>query len=80
MSTLSLRLPDSVHEQIKILAKKDGISINQFAASAIAEKMAAYLTEDYLKRRAAAGDEAAFVAALSKVPSVEPSAEDKLPE
>ena len=45
MSTLSLRLPDSVHEQIKLLAKKDGISINQFAASAIAEKMAAYLTE-----------------------------------
>lgn len=80
MSTLSLRLPDSVHEQIKILAKKDGISINQFAASAIAEKMAAYLTEEYLKKRAAAGNEPTFMAAMSKVPAVDPSPEDKLPE
>ncbi len=79
MSTLSLRLPDSVHEQIKLLAKKDGISINQFAASAIAEKMAAYLTEEYLKKRAAAGNEAAFLAAMAKVPDDETIAEDKLP-
>lgn len=79
MSTLSLRLPDSVHEQIKQLAKKDGISINQFAASAIAEKMAAYLTEEYLQKRAAAGSEAAFLTALEKVPDVDPAEEDKLP-
>ncbi len=80
MSTLSLRLPDSVHEQIKILAKKDGISINQFAASAIAEKMAAYLTEEYLKKRAEKGNEAAFLATMAKVPSVQPAAEDELPK
>lgn len=80
MSTLSLRLPDSVHEQIKILAKKDGISINQFAASAIAEKMAAYLTEEYLKKRAEKGNEAAFLAVMAKVPAIEPEPEDKLPE
>lgn len=79
MSTLSLRLPDSVHEQIKLLAKKDGISINQFAASAIAEKMAAYLTEEYLKKRAANGSEQAFVTAMAKVPDVEMEPEDKLP-
>ncbi len=80
MSTLSLRLPDSVHEQIKILAKKDGISINQFAASAIAEKMAAYLTEEYLKKRAEKGNEAAFLSVMAKVPTIEPAPEDKLPE
>jgi hypothetical protein len=79
MSTLSLRLPDSVHEQIKLLAKKDGISINQFAASAIAEKMAAYLTEEYLKKRAANGSEQAFLTAMAKVPDIETVNEDKLP-
>lgn len=42
MSTLSLRLPDSLHEQIKALAKKDGISINQFISSAVAEKCQHY--------------------------------------
>lgn len=78
MSTLSLRLPDSVHEQIKILAKQDGISINQFAASAVAEKMAAYLTERYLNERAAAGNKAAFLGAMDKVPAIPPSEEDTL--
>lgn len=78
MSTLSLRLPDSVHEQVKILAKQDGISINQFAASAVAEKMAAYLTERYLNERAAGGNQTAFLAAMNKVPDAAPTADDTL--
>ena len=45
MSTLSIRIPNSLHEQIRLLAKQEGISINQFLASAAAEKMAALLAE-----------------------------------
>jgi predicted transcriptional regulator len=78
MSTLSLRLPDSLHEQVKALAKKDGISINQFAASAIAEKMAAFLTEEYLNKRAAEGNQTSFMSAMSKVPDIAPIEEDTL--
>ena len=52
MSTLSIRLPNSLHEQIRQLAKQEGISINQFIASATAEKMTALLTEEYLNKRA----------------------------
>ena len=40
MSALTIRLPNSVHESIKALARMDGISVNQFIASAAAEKMA----------------------------------------
>jgi uncharacterized protein (DUF1778 family) len=78
MSTLSLRLPDSLHEEIKLLAKKEGVSINQFVSSAVAEKMSALLTESYLKERAKKGNEKAFLEAMSKIPDVEPSEEDKL--
>jgi hypothetical protein len=78
MSTLSLRLPESLHEQVKILSKKDGISINQFIASAVAEKMAALITEDYLQARAAQADEQAFFAALNKVPAVAADEQDRL--
>ena len=52
MSKLSLCLPDSLHEQVKVLARQDGISINQFIASAVAEKMAAPVTEEHLRERA----------------------------
>ena len=52
MSTLSLRLPESIYKRVKEFAKKDGISINQFISSAVSEKISAFATEDYLELRA----------------------------
>ena len=46
MSTLSLRLPNSLHDRIRKLAEAEGVSINQFIATAAAEKMAALDTDD----------------------------------
>ncbi len=77
MSTLSLRLPDSLHQQVKLLAKKDGISINQFVSSAVAEKMTALLTEEYLHIRQQKGDRQAFLRVMDKVADVAPEAYDK---
>ena len=78
MTTLSLRLPDSLHEEIKSLAKKEGISINQFISSAVAEKMSAILTEKYLEQRAKKGNKESFHTAMGKVPDAEPEEEDRL--
>jgi len=78
MSTLSLRLPDSLHEEIKSLARREGISINQFISSAVAEKMSALLTESYLKQRAERGNESLFLSAMANVPDVEPEEKDRL--
>ncbi|MDE0155782.1 MAG: toxin-antitoxin system HicB family antitoxin [Gammaproteobacteria bacterium] len=78
MSTLSLRLPDSLHEQVKALARQDGISINQFISSAVAEKMSALMTEEYLSARAKAGNEGDFFNALSRVPATDPFEQDVL--
>mgnify|MGYP006308709139 CR=1 FL=1 len=78
MSTLSIRLPNSLHEKIRQLAKEEGISINQFIASAAAEKMASLLTESYLKERASRADREKFKSVLDKVPDVDPEAFDRL--
>ena len=78
MSTSSLRLPDSLHEEIKSFAQKEGISINQFISSAAAEKMSALLTEKYLAKRARKGDESAFMHTMEKIPDVEPDDFDKI--
>ncbi|WP_428357551.1 toxin-antitoxin system HicB family antitoxin [Methyloprofundus sp.] len=79
MSTLSLRLPNSLHNEVKSLAKKEGISINQFISSAIAEKMSSLLTEEYLLGRSQKGSRSSsFLNAMSKVPDVEPETYDKL--
>ncbi len=78
MSTLSLRLPDSIHERVKDFAHKEGISINQFIASAVNEKISAFATKDYLERRAGSADINKFEKALSQIPDVEPEEYDKL--
>ena len=78
MSTLSLRLPDSLHEEIKSLAKEEGISINQFISSAVAEKMSALLTEKKKKKKAKRGSKKSFLEAMGKVSGSEPADEDKL--
>ena len=78
MSVLSLRLPDSLHRQVRELAARDGISINQFVATAVAEKMSALMTEEYLRERALRGTRARYDAALAQVPDVEPDEADRL--
>jgi hypothetical protein len=80
MSTLSLRLPDSLHRQLKELAQRDGVSINQFVATAVAEKMSALTTADYLEERAKRGDQERFRNVLSKIPDVDPDERDIMPQ
>jgi len=78
MSTLSLRLPNSLHKQARKLAREEGISINQLVTTALAEKMSALMTVDYLEERAARGSRERFEAVLAKVPAREPEDHDRL--
>ena len=77
MTTLSLRLPDSYHTMVKEITTKDNISINQFIISAVAEKISALETQNYLEERAERGSRDKFMAILSKAPDVEPADYDR---
>ena len=78
MSTLSLRLPESLHRQLGEVAEQEGVSINQLINSAVGEKMSALWTEQYLSARAKRGSRKRFAAVLAKVPNREPSTSDRL--
>ena len=78
MSMLSLRLPESLHRKVRELAAKESISINQFVTTAVAEKMSALLTEEYLGERARRANPAAFDRILARVPDVAPIPGDEL--
>jgi len=78
MSTVSLRLPSSLHRGVKELARREGVSMNQIIATAVAEKLSALMTEDYLAERGRRGSRERFEAALRKVPDVEPDETDRL--
>jgi hypothetical protein len=64
---------------LKEISGREGVSINQFVASAAGEKVAAILTADYLQERAAIGKRSAFDAVLRRVPDVAPDLGDELP-
>jgi predicted transcriptional regulator len=78
MSSISLRLSESLHKKIRELAKKEGISINQLINSALAEKVSALMTVEYLKERAKRGSRIRFDRALSKVKDIKPREEDRI--
>ena len=77
MSAINLRLPDSLHQRVRTLSKTDHTSINQFVTTAVAEKISALDTEDYLKMRASRASRKKFETALKKVPDVEPDEQDR---
>ena len=72
-----IAIPDSLLNQVRKLTEKEGISIQQFIASATAEKASAWLTVEYLKERGRRGSREEFERILAKVPDVEPADEDK---
>lgn len=69
MSTLSLRIPDSLHRTLKSAAEQDGVSINQFVSLAVAEKIAALQTFNLIAEKAAKGSREDFFKAMSMVPA-----------
>jgi len=78
MNAMSLRLPRSMHEQVRAAANREGISINQYIMLAVAEKLVVQDTLDYLDRRARRGSKEKLLAVLAKAPDVVPDEEDRL--
>jgi predicted transcriptional regulator len=78
MTSVSVKIPDSVAKQAREMAEKEEITLDQLVSSAVAEKVAAWKTVGYLESRAARGSREKFEAALSKVPQVEPDEHDRL--
>jgi post-segregation antitoxin (ccd killing protein) len=59
-STYPLRLPTSVKAEVVRRAKADGTSVNQFVATAVAEKLAAMNTAAFFAERRDRADFDAF--------------------
>ncbi len=60
ITTYPLRLPRSVKAAIEKLAKEEGVSINQFVATAVAEKLSAMNTATFFAERKNRADLDAF--------------------
>jgi hypothetical protein len=77
--TYPLRLPRSLKEAVERLSKEDRTSINQFVATAVAEKVSALQTAKYFADRRARADFAAFDRIMRRRTGVPPRQGDELP-
>lgn len=66
MTRLTLNLPASIHRHVDEMAQREGVSVQQFIASAIAEKIYAIATEGYLQERAIRAQRDDFRAILNQ--------------
>lgn len=78
MSTLNVNIPESLHRRAQLLAQDDGVPLDQFIATALAEKVAVLDADSYIRERAARGSREKFDRVLGKVPDVEPEEHDRL--
>ena len=75
---LSVRLPDSIRRRVEALAEREGISVEQFIASATGEKLAVWVSLDYLRQEAALGRREDLERYLAAVPDTEPEESDRV--
>ena len=74
-----LKMPLSVKAAAARLAKADGVSLNQFIAAAVAEKVGAIETADeFLRLRAAKAKPGDLMRFLRNTPKIKPADSDKL--
>ena len=59
-AVIQLRLPRSIKGGVERWAKRDGISMNQLIATAVAEKLSSLETSEFFEERAKRADYARF--------------------
>ena len=78
--TYLLRLPQSLKDSVEQLSRRDGTSINQFVAMAVAEKVSALQTARYFEDRKAQADFKAFDKIMRRRLGKPPREGDEIPE
>jgi hypothetical protein len=76
-STYPLRLPRSVKSAVEKLAREEGISMNQFVATAVAEKLAVMSSAHYFAERKGRADLKAFRRLLTRKGGEAPRSDDE---
>jgi post-segregation antitoxin (ccd killing protein) len=77
-SIYPLRLPRSIKAEVERRAKAEGVSVNQFVATAVAEKLAAMSTAEFFAERRARADFAAFDRLMRRKRGAPPEPDDAL--
>src|SRR5258708_35725718 len=79
MSNYPLNLPESLKQEAQRRAKLDGVSLNQWIAAAVAEKIGAVNAAEYFRERGAGGTSKRLLGFLRAAPDRIPDPGDEGP-
>lgn len=80
VASYALRLPASIKAEAERIAKEDGTSLNQFVATAVAEKISALRTASYFEPFKARADLQAFDRIMARNSGEAARGDDELPD
>ena len=78
--TYPLRLPRSLKDAVERISKEEGTSINQFVATAVAEKLSALQTAEFFADRKARADFKVFAKLMKRRGGKPPRIGDEMPD
>ena len=78
MTRIETQIPESLYNQVKLLAERESITVDHLVAIALAAQVSAWLTKDYIAERARRGSWDEALKVLAQVPGAEPAEHDTL--
>jgi hypothetical protein len=78
MSTLSISIPESVRSRIEFFAGEDGVSVEHFVATILAQRVAVADADSYIRSRAVLGSKERLLELLTAAPDVPPDPRDQI--
>ncbi|EKV27553.1 hypothetical protein C882_1399 [Caenispirillum salinarum AK4] len=78
--SVSLTLPESLEQAARQMADQSGVTLDEFVASALAEKIGALSTEEFFRKKREGATLDDFRKYLDNVPDVPPEPGDELPD
>jgi hypothetical protein len=78
VSTLKIKIPDSIRSRVEHFARKDGVSVDDYVASVLSQRVAVADADSYVQNRAARGSSDKLLELLGKAPDVEPEPHDRI--
>ena len=78
MSTLSISIPESVRRRVEVLAGEEGVSIDHFVSTILAQRIAVADADSYVRKRAMRGSPDRLLELLAAAPDVPPEPQDRI--
>lgn len=78
MSTLNIKIPESIRSRVEHFAREDGVSVDDYVAAVLSQRVAVADADSYVQSRAARGSADQLIHLLYKAPAVEPDRRDRI--